>query len=55
MKDQFNISRAFGLGEIQRSENDQESVRAKGVCIDSTHGTTGYDFLLTTVMVTDEC
>ena len=28
---------------------------SKGVCIDSTHGTTGYDFLLTTVMVTDEC
>ena len=107
MKDLSNISRAFGLGEVQRSENDQESVRAwiqewqesennpvlfyklqgeqapedldllqedffiviqtpfqkamaqkfasKGVCIDSTHGTTGYDFLLTTVMVTDEC
>ena len=28
---------------------------SKGVCVDSTHGTTGYDFLLTTVMVTDEC
>ena len=28
---------------------------SKGVCIDSTHGTTGYDFLLTTLMVTDEC
>lgn len=28
---------------------------SKGVCIGSTHGTTGYDFLLTTVTVTDEC
>ena len=27
----------------------------KGISIDSTHGTTGYDFLLTTVMVADEC
>ena len=26
----------------------------KGVCIDATHGTTGYDFPLTTVMVMDE-
>lgn len=109
MKDLSNISRAFQWfgGQVQRSENDQESVRAwiqewqesgnnpvlfyklqgeqaqedldllqedffiviqipfqkamaqkfasKGVCTDSTHGTTGYDFLLTTVMVTDEC
>ena len=107
MKDLSNISRAFGRGEVQRSENDQESVwvwiqewqesennpvlfyklqgetapedlnllqedffiviqtpfqkamaqkfTSKGVCIDTTHGTTGYDFLLTTVMVTDEC
>ena len=107
MKDLSNISRAFGLGEVQRSENDQESVwvwiqewqqsennpvlfyklqgetapedldllqedffiviqtpfqkamaqkfTSKGVCIDTTHGTTGYDFLLTTVKVTDEC
>lgn len=108
MKDLSNISRAFQWfgGQVQRSENDQESVRAwiqewqesgnnpvlfyklqgeqaqedldllqedffiviqipfqkamaqkfasKGVCIDSTHGTTGYDFLLTTVMVTVE-
>lgn len=28
MKDLPNILRAFGLGEVQRSENDQESVRA---------------------------
>lgn len=102
MKDLSNISRAFGFGEVQRSENDQKSVRAwiqewqrsgnnpvifyklqgskpqnyfktssviqtpfqkamaqkftsKGVCINSTHGTTEYDVLLTTVMVTDKC
>ena len=29
MKDLSNISRAFGLGEVQRFENDQESVRAR--------------------------
>ena len=28
MKELSNISRAFGLGEVERSENDQESVRA---------------------------
>ena len=28
MKDLSNISRAFGFGEVQRSENDQKSVRA---------------------------
>ena len=106
-KDLSNITRAFGLADVQRSTNHQESVRAwieewrtspnnpvlfyklqgedpgddsgllkedfmiviqtpfqknmaqkfasKGVCINSMHGTTGYDFLLTTVMVTDEC
>ena len=26
----------------------------KGICVDSTHGTTGYDFLLTSVVVLDE-
>ena len=26
----------------------------KGICVNSTHGTTEYNFLLTTVMVTDE-
>ncbi len=26
----------------------------KGICVDSTHGTTGYDFLLTTVVALDE-
>jgi len=32
-----------------------QNFSSKGVYIDSTHGTTGYDFLLTTLMVTDEC
>ena len=106
-KDLANITKAFGLGDVQKAKNDQDSVQAwinewkengnnpilyyklqgedvsddfdllkedfiiviqtpfqkamaqkfssKGVCIDSTHGTTGYDFLLTTLMVTDEC
>ncbi len=27
---------------------------SKGVCVDSTHGTTGYDFNLTTLMIIDE-
>ncbi len=105
-KDVDNITRSFGLDQVRKHENDQESVKAwfeewqssesnpvlfckiqgedppddvdlcaedfmivmqtpfqklmaqkfaeKGVCIDSTHGTTGYDFLLTTVMITDE-
>ena len=26
----------------------------KGICVDSTHGTTGYDFLLTSLVVLDE-
>ena len=37
---------------IQR--NMLQKFGAKGVCIDSTHGTTGYDFYLTTPMVIDE-
>lgn len=105
-KDVSNIVKSFGLSQVQKHTNDQESVRAwleeweasqnnpvlfckfqgevapedvdllkedfmivlqtpfqklmaqkfagKGVCIDATHGTTGYDFPLTTVMVMDE-
>ena len=105
-KDINNIQQAYGLKDVQRHANDQESVLAwieefqsspetnpilfhkmqgeeneehplqkedfliivqspiqktmlqrfgaKGVCIDSTHGTTGYDFSLTTLMVVDE-
>jgi len=32
-----------------------QTFASKGVSIDSTHGTTGYELLLTTVIVTDEC
>lgn len=105
-KDINNIQQAYGLKDIQRHPNDQQSVLAwieewksspdtnpilfhkmqgegsadqplqeedfmivvqspvqkrmlqqfgsKGVCVDSTHGTTGYDFNLTTLMVIDE-
>ena len=105
-KDIDNITKSFGLNQVQKHVNDQESIKAwieewktsennpvlfykfqgedapdgadlskedfmivmqtpfqksmaqkfagKGVCIDSTHGTTGYDFPLTTVMVIDE-
>lgn len=105
-KDIHNIQQAYGLKNVQRHANDQQSVLAwieewrsnpetnpvlfhkmqgeqiddyplqeedfmivvqspiqktmlqkfgsKGVCIDSTHGTTGYDFYLTTLMVVDE-
>ena len=105
-KDINNIQQAYGLKDVQRHANDQESVLAwieefqsspetnpilfykmqgeeneehppqkedfmiivqrpiqktmlqkfgaKGVCIDSTHRTTGYDFYLTTLMVVDE-
>ena len=105
-KDISNIQQAYGLKNLQRHANDQQSVLAwiqewksspdtnpilyykmqgeedenlplqkedfmvivqstiqrnmlqkfgaKGVCIDSTHGTTGYDFYLTTLMVIDE-
>lgn len=105
-KDVANIKKSFGLVDVQRHGNDQESVRAwinewennennpilfykfqgedapdgldllkedfmiivqsplqktmaqkfacKGIAIDSTHGTTGYDFPLTTIMVIDE-
>ena len=31
-----------------------QKLAGKGVCIDATHGTAGYDFPLTTVMVMDE-
>lgn len=31
-----------------------EKLLSSGVCIDSTHGTTGYDFYLTTLLVIDE-
>ena len=103
-KDLSNITQAFGLEDVQRSANNQESVRtsieewraspnnpvvlyklqgedpgddsdllkedfmiiiqtpfqknmaqkfaSKGICIDSTHGTMGYDLLLTIVMIT---
>ncbi|KAK3710030.1 hypothetical protein QZH41_012420 [Actinostola sp. cb2023] len=107
-KDLHNIQHAFGLNEVQRHPNDQQSVLAwiqewkdstdfenpllyyklqgevaeegydlakedfflviqapiqkrmftkfapNGVCIDSTHRTNAYDFMLTTVMVIDE-
>ena len=105
-KDVNNIMKSFGISQVQKHTNDQESVRAwveewaasennpvlfckfqgddapedvdllnedfmmilqtpfqklmaqkfagKGVCIDATHGTTGYDFPLTTVIVMDE-
>ena len=103
-KDPSNNTQAFGLEDVQRSANDQGSVRtsieewraspnnpvvlyklqgedpgddsdllkedfmiiiqtpfqknvaqkfaSKGICIDSTHGTMGYDLLLTIVMIT---
>ena len=38
---------------FQKATDQQFS--SKGVRIGSTHSTTGYDFLLTTLMVTDEC
>lgn len=105
-KDLSNIMSSFGISDVQRHADDQESVRAwveewshsdnnpvlfckfqgehapdgfdltnddfmiviqspfqkamaqkfasKGVCIDATHGTTGYDFLLTSIVVVDE-
>ena len=101
-----NISKSFGISDVQKHSDDQESVRAcveewshsennpvlfhkyqgepapegsdltkddfmivlqspfqkemalkfatNGVCIDATYGTTGYDFLLTSVVVIDE-
>lgn len=105
-KDVANIKRSFGLHDVQKHANDQDSVlvwikewqrsesnpvlfyklqgenspenydllqedfmiviqtpfqktmaqklAAKGVAIDATHGTTGYGFMLTTIMVLDE-
>ena len=105
-KDLDNIMKSFGINEVQKHPDDQESVRAwvedwsnsennpvlfqkyqgepppdgynlttddfmivlqspfqkemahkfarNGICIDATHGTTGYDFLLTSVVVIDE-
>ena len=104
-RDLHNIGRAFGLDEVPRHGNDQESMLLwikewestrnnpvlyyklqgsesennvlkkpdfmiiiqtehqkklyqqfgiKGICVDSTHGTTGYDFLLTSLLVVDE-
>lgn len=102
-KDISNLSRSFGLSNVQRHINDQDSVASwitewenkenspllfhklqgdelqnfkkddfmivlqtdfqasllrefscNGVCMDSTHGTNMYDFLLTTLMVIDE-
>ena len=105
-KDLDNISKTFGISDVQKHSDDQESVRAwveewshsennpvlfhkyqgepapegydltkedfmivlqspfqkemalkfatNGVCIDATHATTGYDFLLTSVVVIDE-
>ena len=104
-RDLHNIRHAFGLDDVQRHSNDQDSVLAwikewessqnnpvlyyklqghdsgndtlkksdfmiviqtehqknlvskfgaNGVCADSTHGTTGYDFSLTTLLVVDE-
>ena len=105
-KDLANIMSSFGVSEVQRHPDDQESVRAwieqwkmsesnpvlfhkfqgesapdgfdltkddfmviiqspfqkemaqkfssKGICVDATHGTTGYDFLLTSLVVIDE-
>lgn len=104
-RDMFNIEKAYGLENIQRHQNDQESVMSyireweesgdnpilyyklqgdedkenrlgkddfiiilqteyqkqmlvqfgfKGVCCDTTHNTTGYDFKLTSLLVTDE-
>lgn len=106
-KDIQNIERAYGLKDVQRHSNDQQSVLAwiqewsrkeednpilyyklqgeeaedgydlapddffvavqaplqkemmqkfghKGICCDFTHGTNGYDFSLTTVLVIDE-
>ena len=31
-----------------------EKFASKGICVDATHGTTGYDFLLTSLVVIDE-
>ena len=105
-KDLDNIMKSFGINEVQKHPDDQESVWAwvedwsnsennpvlfqkyqgepppdwynlttddfmivlqspfqkemahkfarNGICIDTTHGTTGYDFLLTSVVVIDE-
>ena len=104
-RDLFNIEKAFGLDNIQRHPNDQDSVLSwiqewegsddnpivfyklqgqlkeevalkkddfvvimqtefqkhlmqkfgsKGLCCDTTHGTTGYDFKLNSLLVLDE-
>ena len=107
-KDVHNIQKAFGLNDVQRHANDQQSVLAwihewqtsndmdnpvlyfklqgdqaeegydlekddffiviqnsvqkrmlqqfggNGICIDSTHGTNAYDFMLNTVLVIDD-
>ena len=104
-KDIYNIGKAFGLENIQRHANDQDSVLAwiqeweesdenpviyyklqgdvdesvqlekddfmivvqanyqkhmmesfgsRGICCDTTHGTTGYDFKLNSLLVLDE-
>jgi hypothetical protein len=31
-----------------------QKLASKGVCVDTTHGTTGYNFLLTSILVVDE-
>ncbi len=105
-KDLSNIMASFGISDVQKHRDDQESVRAwieewtnsennpalfykfqgepapdgydltdddfmviiqspfqkemaqkfasNGICVDATHGTTGYDFLLTSLVVADE-
>lgn len=60
-----SLAPSFGYEELKREDfllviqtpfqkHMTERFAQNGVCVDSTHGTTGYDFYLTTLLVIDE-
>ncbi|XP_065684287.1 uncharacterized protein LOC124810299 [Hydra vulgaris] len=51
---QFEVSDFIIIIQTEHQKNMFQQFGRAGVCIDSTHGTNGYDFLLTTLLVVDE-